>query len=176
MTQKAEIRKSFLALRDSLSLTRRAEASSLAYKELEKLSFKRILSFFSFGSEIDLFPFNCLLAQQGRLVLPKRNGPELDLYRVTDLFNDLDIISLGLREPISDVCEKIDPSSIDLALIPAIAFDEERFRLGFGKGHYDRFLGKNKLKTVGVGFREQLIERPLPRDPWDIPLDSLCLL
>ncbi|HEX2582486.1 MAG TPA: 5-formyltetrahydrofolate cyclo-ligase [Chlamydiales bacterium] len=176
MTQKAEIRKSFLALRDSLSQARRLEAANLAYHELKKLSHPLILSFFSFGSEIDLYPFNCLLAEQGRLVLPKRNGLELELYRVRDLFNDLDIISLGLREPRSTVCEKIEPDSVDLALIPAIAFDQDLFRLGFGKGHYDRFLGKNTLKTMGVGFREQLIERPLPRDPWDIRMDSLCLL
>ena len=176
MTQKADIRKSFLALRDALPTQRRLEASSLAYHELGKLSARSILSFFSFGSEIDLYPFNCLLAEQGRLVLPKRNGKELELYRVKDLFNDLEIISLGLREPIPARCEKIDPASIDLALIPAIAFDGDRFRLGFGMGHYDRFLAKNKFKTIGVGFREQLIETPLPRDTWDIPLDSLCLL
>jgi 5-formyltetrahydrofolate cyclo-ligase len=148
----------------------------LAYHELEKLPFPLILSFFSFGSEIDLFPFNCLLAQQGRLVLPKKNGSTLDLYRVKDLFNDLGLISLGLREPIPKMCERIDPSSIDLVLTPGIVFDEHRFRLGFGMGYYDRFLGQHKLKTLGVGFREQLSKNPLPRDPWDVSLDSLCLL
>ena len=176
MTQKAEIRKSFLALRDALPTTRRAEAASLAYHELGQLPQALILSFFSFGSEIDLYPYNCLLAEQGRLVLPKRNGLELDLYLVKDLFNDLEIISLGLREPIATRCEKVDPASIGIALIPAIAFDEERFRLGFGKGHYDRFLGQYSLKTIGVGFREQLMKGNLPKDSWDIPLDSLCLL
>ncbi len=162
MTQKAEIRKSFLALRDSLSQGRRSEASSLAYNELEKLPHKLILSFFSFGSEIDLYPFNCLLAEQGRLVLPKRNGPELDLYRVKDLFNDLDILSLGLREPIPGACEKIDPAFIDFALVPAIVFDQDRFRLGFGKGLYDRFLRKNKLKTMGMLLTEKNLAGSLP--------------
>jgi 5-formyltetrahydrofolate cyclo-ligase len=176
LNQKAEIRKSFLALRDSLTALRKTEASSLAYHELAKLPYPHILSFFSFGSEIDLYPYNCLLAEQGRLILPKRNGQELELYRVKDLFNDLEIISLGLREPIANLCEKIDPATIDLALIPGIAFDCERFRLGFGKGHYDRFLKKNKLKTMGIGFREQFIETLLPRDSWDVQLDSLCLL
>ena len=175
MNQKAEIRKSFLALRDSLSQARRLEASNLAYHELAKIDSKYILSFFSFGSEIDLYPFNCLLAEQGRLILPKRNGQELELYRVKDLFNDLEIISLGLREPIAPRCEKIDPTSIDLALIPGITFDSDRFRLGFGKGHYDRFLAKHKLKTMGIGFREQLIETLLPKDEWDVPLDTLSL-
>ncbi len=176
LIQKAEVRKSFLALRDALPPARRLEATNLAYHELKAVPYNLILSFFSFGSEIDLFPFNCLLAQQRRLVLPKRNGVELELYRVEDLFNDLDILSLGLREPIPSRCEKVDPASIDLALIPAIAFDRDRFRLGFGKGHYDYFLNKNKPTTMGVGFREQLSEISLPRDPWDVPLNSLCLL
>ncbi len=65
----------------------------------------------------------------------------------------------------------------DLVLVPLIAVDSKGNRLGRGKGHYDRVLGrlrKGGAKLVGVGWSIQRIKGVIPADPWDIPLDGFA--
>ena len=65
----------------------------------------------------------------------------------------------------------------DLILVPLIAIDGRGTRLGRGKGHYDRALGRLKrggARLIGVGWPLQLLDAEIPRDPWDIPLDGFA--
>ena len=175
MTLKTDLRVQFRAFRASLSLARREEASRELFERLKELQPSRILSFASFGSEVDLSAFNQFLASQGRLALPRVNGDTLDVYSIENIDRDLEAGSFGVLEPSPIKCQKIDPRSIDLILVPGLAFDAENFRLGFGKGFYDRLLGSTLAKTIGVGFLEQKTETLLPRDSWDIPVQKLFL-
>ena len=61
----------------------------------------------------------------------------------------------------------------DLILVPLIAIDANGTRLGRGKGHYDRALGRLKktgARLIGVGWQIQRLDTLIPTDPWDIPL------
>jgi 5-formyltetrahydrofolate cyclo-ligase len=63
----------------------------------------------------------------------------------------------------------------DLILVPLIAIDSAGTRLGRGKGHYDRALGRlkrSKAQLIGVGWTLQRLEVLIPTDPWDVPLDG----
>jgi len=65
----------------------------------------------------------------------------------------------------------------DLVLVPLIAVDSTGTRLGRGKGHYDRALGRLRkagAKLVGVGWPQQRIAGTIPADPWDVPLDGFA--
>lgn len=65
----------------------------------------------------------------------------------------------------------------DLVLVPLIAVDRSGARLGRGKGHYDRVLGrlrKSGARLVGVGWPVQLLDDGIPADPWDIHLDAFA--
>ena len=64
--------------------------------------------------------------------------------------------------------EEVDPATIDLVLVPGLAFTPEGGRLGQGGGHYDRFLPtvRPDCATVGVCFAEQLVDH-LPGEPHD---------
>jgi 5-formyltetrahydrofolate cyclo-ligase len=65
----------------------------------------------------------------------------------------------------------------DLVLVPLIAVDSKGNRLGRGKGHYDRVLGrlrKSGAKLVGVGWPMQRLKSVIPADPWDVPLDGFA--
>jgi 5-formyltetrahydrofolate cyclo-ligase len=63
----------------------------------------------------------------------------------------------------------------DLILVPLIAIDERGTRLGRGKGHYDRALGrlrKMHARLIGVGWSLQRLADTIPSDEWDVPLDG----
>lgn len=66
----------------------------------------------------------------------------------------------------------------DAILLPLVGIDRRGFRLGQGKGHYDRALatlaadGASPL-LIGIGWEVQLVDR-LPTDAWDVPLDAFA--
>ena len=61
----------------------------------------------------------------------------------------------------------------DALIVPLIAADSARHRLGQGKGHYDRALaGLRGSMTVGVAWDVQIIDH-VPSDPWDVALDHV---
>lgn len=70
--------------------------------------------------------------------------------------------SFGILEP--DETEKgIKP---DLIIVPGIAFDHQRNRLGRGKGYYDRLLSDTSIPTIGICFHFQLFDQ-IPTDIHD---------
>lgn len=79
----------------------------------------------------------------------------------------------GIMQPKSSA-PAVEP---DLVLVPLIAIDPRGSRLGRGKGHYDRALGRLKRagsRLIGVGWALQLLEDDFPADPWDVPLDAFA--
>jgi 5-formyltetrahydrofolate cyclo-ligase len=84
--------------------------------------------------------------------------------------------SLGLMEPISTALEMI-PKPGDVAVVPAIAIDQNGARLGFGGGYYDRWLSRHLQGLsliVGVVFPPCFCSGSLKTEPHDIAVD-LCL-
>ena len=67
----------------------------------------------------------------------------------------------------------------DMILLPLLAYDRRGNRLGYGAGHYDRYIdalstqGKTPL-LVGIAYMEQICLYPLPAEAHDKPLD--CIL
>ena len=65
----------------------------------------------------------------------------------------------------------------DIMLVPILAFDADKYRLGYGKGYYDRYLQKYKKKfrnilTVGVAFSFQKYHK-LPTNKNDVKLNYI---
>ena len=78
----------------------------------------------------------------------------------------------GILEPLP-FCPDIAPETIDLAIIPGRAFTLDGWRLGRGKGFYDRLLPTlAHARKIGVAYPYQILES-LPTDPWDAPLDAV---
>lgn len=76
----------------------------------------------------------------------------------------------NLREP--ETPDPIDVSTLDLILVPAMAFDRSGTRLGHGGGHYDRLLVNVHGFRLGLAFHEQVVDR-LPREPHDQPVQAI---
>lgn len=79
----------------------------------------------------------------------------------------------GITEPKEG--KLIYPTVIDLVLVPMFVCDEEGFRVGYGKGFYDRFLAncKNEVVTIGFSYFEP-VEKIDDINEFDMPL-SCCI-
>lgn len=80
----------------------------------------------------------------------------------------------GIREPDPARESEVDPSVLDLVLVPALLLSEQGDRLGYGGGYYDRFLARLAPSCSTVGMLPDALLLPhLPRDPWDRQLGCL---
>ena len=70
----------------------------------------------------------------------------------------------------NDQASPIPLERIDLVVVPGIVFDREGYRLGYGKGYYDRFLKISRAKSVGLTFGFQRVEK-IPHDDHDQSVD-----
>ena len=83
----------------------------------------------------------------------------------------MEVSSYHIQEPIGKIFE--DYSTIDVIIVPGVAFDNQGNRLGRGKGYYDRFLKKiPATKKIGICFDFQMIEQ-IPTEKNDIPMDDI---
>ena len=68
--------------------------------------------------------------------------------------------------------------SPDVVLVPLVLADRRGNRIGHGKGHYDRALSHLRAAgpvfTIGIGWEDQIVDSPLPADPWDVGLDAVA--
>lgn len=78
----------------------------------------------------------------------------------------------NIQEPTSHCPTLNNPDEIDLAIIPGRAFTRDGWRMGRGKGYYDRILTSLRCPKWGVAFGCQMAEE-LPTDPWDIRLERI---
>lgn len=60
----------------------------------------------------------------------------------------------------------------EVLLVPLLAFDKKGHRLGYGQGHFDRFLHHHKAMTIGIGFKGQEVDK-IPHQSHDFALDMI---
>jgi 5-formyltetrahydrofolate cyclo-ligase len=126
-----------------------------------------VMAFAAMATEPDTDGLFGRLAQDGKtLVLPRLEHGGIVPALVGDGFTRG---QFGIREP-SGVA--VDPQSIDLVIVPGVAFTLGCDRLGHGKAHYDRFLPTTRAFTIGACFDEQIVDE-LPLEPHDVRLDRV---
>ncbi len=75
-----------------------------------------------------------------------------------------------VAEPVNG--EDIYPSAIDMVIVPLLAFDKKGFRVGYGKGYYDKFLARCRKDCIKIGFSYfEALDNIEDRSTDDIPLD-----
>jgi len=180
--QKAEMRRLYRRHRHSLDRDYRHQASQAIVARLaawEPVSAaRRVMSYLSFNDEVETFPLvRRLLAEGKSVVVPYIHQVTINLIpaEITNLEHDLQVGPMGILEPRPEHLRPVDPRTIDMHVVPGVVFDEMGFRIGYGKGHYDRFLVQRSPHSVivGVAFDVQLAES-LPHELWDIPMDFIA--
>ena len=83
-------------------------------------------------------------------------------------WKDLEAGPHGILQPTGTTT--VDPQSIDVAVIPGVAFDKRGVRLGYGKGVFDRLFSKSKAFKIGLAYDFQIVEE-LPKEEHDLVMD-----
>lgn len=131
--------------------------------------------FYPLEGEVDLLPLVDFALQNGKKIgFPLCESREGDMsFRLVASLAELEVKSFGIKEPKVTAPEILPQNAV--IFLPALAIDREGYRLGYGKGYYDRYLSRYadlKPFTVGVVYRELLLDS-LPHDSHDIPCDSV---
>lgn len=172
---KAIIRTKILKQRQALSQLEWQTNSNLICDRLKSLALfkqaKTIFAYFSFRYEPDL---SSLFSLNKNWAFPRCVGKSL-VWHLWQPEQPLVIGKYNIQEPL-ETAPIIAPSAADLILVPTVACDEQRFRLGYGGGFYDRLLSSpqsSTIPTIGIVFDFAFVSQ-LPTDTWDIQLDFIC--
>lgn len=176
--QKNILRKGILKRRNGLSEAQRELKSRKILDRLINLNelknADKICVYVSKGSEPDTFNIIQHLISIGKaLYAPKSdiNSNFMTFYRVNSL-SGLSLGAFSVLEP-SDENEKYIYSNVnDICIVPALSFDKQGYRLGYGKGYYDRFLKDFNGIKIGICF-DEFITESLPRFVTDISADVI---
>jgi 5-formyltetrahydrofolate cyclo-ligase len=164
---KNALRKTMLDARDSLhkelltSLSNIIQYRILALEEFRKAEI--IGAYYSIGSEVNTSEILEFALKHKILALPK--GDAIRFVKVDDL-NNLIKGRYNIMEAVGDTIEP------DLVLVPAIAFDEEGYRIGYGKGYYDKYLSKHNCYSIGLAYDFQIL-KSIPHDRHDISVNMI---
>src|SRR6476469_5121985 len=176
---KAEMRTRMRALRAAhvanLSLAERCAAATRVAETVLPLldGAGTVAIYLPIGAEVDVLPLIAALeARAVALALPYYQGlraaPKFLAWKPGDA-----LVSgpMGLRQPDPETAAPVDPEAF---VVPLLAFDPSRARLGYGAGYYDRaFAAWPKAKRIGVAWPCQQL--PLvPIDDWDVPLHAVA--
>jgi 5-formyltetrahydrofolate cyclo-ligase len=92
---------------------------------------------------------------------------------ITDIDTAFVPKELNIHEPVSG--EILAADQLDLVFVPLLAFDEAGFRVGYGKGFYDKYLTGCRPDCIKTGFSYfDPLSSLDDRDEFDVPLD-LCI-
>lgn len=100
---------------------------------------------------------NALLSSGKRVAVPRcEGGPsEMNFYYINSL-DELLPGSFGVLEPEPDKENMLTQTENTICIVPAFMFDKSGYRLGYGKGYYDRYLSKYKGSTIGICYWQNI--------------------
>lgn len=166
---KAKLRQQALHRRSLLSVEEKnMKSNAIVERLLPLLEGKKTIGIYiAMPDEVDV---TSLLFVYSGVGAPKvRNTTFMDFFLIHER-NDLETGCLGILEPKTNVL--INPNDLDAIVVPLVAFDENKNRIGHGKGYYDRYLATTKALKIGVAFETQKVE-PFVKSEFDVTLDYI---
>lgn len=126
-----------------------------------------ILFFHPLPGEPDLLSAAEEALKEGKTVAFPRctDGETMRFFTVSSL-EDFETGMYGIAEPLSSCPEMPLPDKHSICILPALAFDRDGYRIGYGKGYYDRFLSSFPGRRIGVAYSPFVFDT-LPRGRFD---------
>ncbi|MBI1820478.1 MAG: 5-formyltetrahydrofolate cyclo-ligase [Nitrospirae bacterium] len=174
------IRKELLARRAALSpeewkLKSRAIQARLLNRE-EYRRAKTVHFYMGFKNEVETDEVIRKSLEAGKqVVVPWLNDKtdQIELSELKDLRTELRENKYGIKEPYGPFIRPVDRRSVQLAVIPGVAFDPSGNRIGFGKGFYDKLFSQNRTALlIGLAFEFQIV-KSIPSEEHDIKMNKI---
>lgn len=178
---KSELRKIYIAKRRSLSPTEHADLSAkiaelfFAYFDLRSIkTFHCFISLKHTGEVETADIFERFWSEFPHIkTLAPRVSEEEGEVDALPFSAETNLIENKWKIPEPADGEPIDPSEINMVLVPLVCFDERGYRVGYGKGFYDRFLRKCRSDCLKIGLSFfPPVEKIDDVHDGDVPLDS----
>lgn len=175
---KQRLRSEYKNIRKALSVSQKARLDEEIFRRAVNLWAYReeqlVLSYVSRDIEVDTVAIINKAFEDGKTVaVPrcKQGAGAMDFYIISS-FDDLEKGVFGILEPNPEKCERLSDFSRGVCFVPALCFDMNGSRLGYGKGYYDRFLAKFSGKSVGLCYSSCICPE-LPCGKFDKSVDIL---
>lgn len=180
LNDKSALRAKLIVERDKLA-DRGAKSESICQSAISLPEFQNSSTIFSYidvRSEVRTRSLIAAAHALGkRIVVPYCEGQDLALFIFED-FSELEPGSFGILEPRTALRKAayrhLQVQALDLAFLPAVAFEPCGTRLGYGKGYFDRlFQQRHSRQTlIGLAFESQIVPQ-IPREPHDVRVDVI---
>ena len=175
---KTELRQKYRSLRQSMPKEIKDEKDTAIAGQVRRLwqyeNNSILLVYVSTDIEVDTFRIICQAWEDGKKVAVPRCVPDsrnMEFYYI-DSTDELEPGMFGVLEPAANPERLYDEKDGGLCLVPAFSYDWQGYRLGYGKGYYDRFLSRFEGNIVGICYSD-CVQRSLPHGRYDRPVELL---
>ena len=178
--QKDDIREEYKALRREMDPEEKFKRDTAVCQAAESLvSFRYaeyVLLYAATDDEIDVYPIAKSAFEKGKKVLFPRCDKKTHTmeYHIVNSLDELKVDSYGLLEPPADapVYDCVNETGGAVCFVPGLVYDKAGYRLGYGKGFYDRYLSQFSGCTIGVVYSDYILPE-VPRGRFDVSVDIL---
>lgn len=172
---KKNLRRDMKATRNALTDQEKSYAAANCLTKLKELpefmNADWIYAYIACRNELETTDIiNWCISHGKHVAVPKVDGEIMHFYEITSL---LDCVpgAFGILEPVGEEKDRI--TTPGFMLVPGLAFDKNRNRLGYGGGFYDKYLASHEgIITAALGYDFQIIEK-VPSEQHDKRMDYL---
>ena len=174
--RKQEIRENLSRKRRYVTKQEKKEYDAKIYKTITKLrEWKQSQNIFIYISTLYEVSTRQLIKDflaKKRIIIPKTHMKyqTLSLHHIQSL-KETAKGNYSIYEPVPSA-PIVEASTIDLALVPGIAFDKNGHRIGYGKGYYDGLMSQLPCPKFAIAYELQIVDN-IPAQKHDNPVDGI---
>ena len=168
---KQELRKKYLNIRNTIK--NKDIKDNIIYNkiinDIDIIDKDLILIYVSYNNEVDTIKIINYFLDKKKVAIPRIDNGIMNFYYIENL-NELKKGYFGILEPISNRIVKDFNNCVSIT--PGICFSKDGFRIGYGKGFYDKFYSKNDMLKIGLCYKECFVSK-IDNDRYDIAMDKV---
>lgn len=177
-TEKNDLRIKYKTIKENISPEDKRKRDEYIFNRLTECQHYKeagtVLCFVSTDVEINTHRIISHSLKLGKKVAVPRCTDKLGnmKFYLISSFSDLEKGLYGLLEPNTKKCRVFTDDANSICIIPGFAFDAKGYRVGFGKGFYDRFLKNYSGIKLGICYNECIVNK-IPSGRYDIASDYI---
>lgn len=168
---KQELRNKYKQIRKNIKLKKLKDfiifIKVITNKQIKQSN--KILIYISTKEEIDTIKIIKYLINKKQIYAPVIENNEMNFYKIENL-KDLKPNKYNILEP--HKTHKLNSTKNAICITPGICFSKNKYRIGYGKGYYDKYFSQNKVYKIGLCYKKCLINN-ITLDSYDIIVDKL---